>query len=121
MTQISENEVYLILKANFPAQNDFNSSGYHEELEELLDFNIDSTKKLIEIVRKHKSRVLKIDSEDLDEFHIKTYSKEFGEAYVKHRIKNKYWFAYQGLLRIILELEFGEEYQIYSDKRNGII
>mgnify|MGYP006336959383 CR=1 FL=1 len=58
---------------------------------------------------------------DLDEFNIKTYSKELGEDFVKHRIQNKYWFAYQGLLRIILELEFGEEYEIYSDKRDDII
>jgi len=121
MNQITENEVYLILKENFPKQNDFNFSGYKEELNELLDFGINTSEKLREIIKKHKSQVLEIDSEDLDEFHISTYSKEFGEDYVKNRIENKYWFAYQGLLRIILELEFGEQYELYSDKRDNII
>ncbi len=121
MNQITEDEVYLILNENFPKQNDFNFSGYNEELKELLDFGINSSEKLVEIIRKHKSKVLEIDSEDFDEFHIKTYSREFGEDYVRNRIENKFWFAYQGLLRIILELEFGEEYELYSDKRDNTI
>ena len=121
MNQITENEVYLILKENFPKQNDFNFSGYKEELNELLDFGINTSEKLREIIKKHKSQVLEIDSEDLDEFHISTYSKEFGEDYVKNRIENKYLFAYQGLLRIIIEHEFGEKDELYSDKRDNII
>ena len=120
MNQITTAEVYQVLKDNFPKQNDFNESDYKEELSELLDFGVNTKLKLEEIILKHKDEVLLIDSDELDDFHIKAYSKEFGESYVNDRIKNKFWFAYQGLLRIVLELEFGEDYEKYADSRDGI-
>jgi hypothetical protein len=121
MIEITTEEVYLVLKENFPIKNDFSQSGYDEELEELLHFGINTKDKLQELIRKHKPMVLEIDSEDLDEFHIKSYSAELGEDYVNDRIENKYWFAYQGLLRITLELEFGDVYIQYSEKRDNLI
>lgn len=119
MKEITADEVYLVLKQNFPIKNDFSQSGYNEELIELLYFGINTKDKLEKIIRKHKSQVLEIDSEDLDEFHIKSYSAELGEDYVNDRIENKYWFAYQGLLRIALELEFGDVHRQYSEKRDN--
>lgn len=121
MKEITSDEVYLVLKENFPQKNDFNKSGYHEELKELLHFGVNTKEKLEEIIRKHRSQVLEIDSKDLDEFHIKSYSVELGEDYVNDRIENKYWFAYQGLLRITLELEFGDVYRQYSENRDGLM
>jgi hypothetical protein len=53
-------------------------------------------------------------------FHIKYYIEEFGEDYVNERIKNKFWFSFSALLRITLELEFGEKYIEYSIKRDGL-
>lgn len=120
MKEIIADEVYQVLKENFPQKNDFNKTGYDEELEELLHFGINTKEKLQELIRKHKTKVLEIDSEDLDEFHIKSYSAELGDDYVKDRIENKYWFAYQGLLRIALELEFEENYRKYSEKGDSL-
>lgn len=121
MNEITSNEVYQILKENFPSQNDFSKSDYEEELEELLIFGINTKEKLQQLITKHKSEVLEIDAEDLDKFHIKSYSQEFGEDYVNDRVTNKYWFAYQGLLRIVLELEFREAYQEFADRRDNLI
>ena len=121
MKEITTDEVYQVLKEYFPQKNDFNKTGYDEELEELLHFGINTKDKLQQLIIKHKSKVLEIDSEDLDEFHIKSYSAELGEDYVNDRIENKYWFAYQGLLRIVLELEFGDVYRQYSEKRDNLI
>lgn len=121
MNEVTTTELYQILKENFPKQNDFNFSGYEEELKELLDFGINTKEKIVNIITKHKSKILKIDSEELDDFHIESYSKEFGVKYVKDKIENKYWFAYQALLRIMLELEFGDSYIEYSDKRDNLI
>ena len=111
----------LVEKENFPIKNDFSQSGFDEELEELLYFGINTKDKFQELIRKHRKKVLEIDSEDLDEFHIKSYSAELGEDYVNDRIENKYWFAYQGLLRIALELEFGDVYRQYSENRDGLM
>lgn len=121
MKGITTHEVYQILKENFPIKNDFSQSGFDEELEELLYFGINTKDKFQELIRKHRKKVLEIDSEDLDEFHIKSYSAELGEDYVNDRIENKYWFAYQGLLRIALELEFGGVYRQYSERRDNVI
>lgn len=121
MSKITSNDVYQILKDNFPSQNDFNKSGYDEELNELYYFGINTKEKLLEIITKHKSRVLEIDSEDLDDFHIKAYSEEFGKEYVNDKIQNKYWFAFQALLRIVLELEFDNKYNEFANKRDNLI
>ncbi|MFC6269541.1 hypothetical protein [Frigoriflavimonas asaccharolytica] len=69
---------------------------------------------------KHIDAVLKIDTEDLDEFHTKYYIQEYGEEYMKERIKNKFWFAYPALLRITFELEFGQKYIDFSANRDKI-
>ena len=120
MNEITSEQLYQILKDNFPKQNDTNNSSYDEVLNELVHFGINTKQKIIQTISKHKSKILEIDSEELDEFHIEYYSKEFGSEYIKDKIENKYWFAYQGLVRIMLELEFGESYVEYSNKRDNI-
>ena len=103
-----------------PEQNDFFKTDYAEELQELLDFGINNYTILSNLIVKHRIEVLRIDESELDEFHIKYYSEEFGKSYVEKRVKNKFWFAYPALLRIIMELEFGEKYKLYADKRDGV-
>lgn len=120
MTELNEIELYNVLCQTLPTQNDFYETDYKEELQELLDFGINTKVKLLDLVIKHRETVLEIDSEDIDDYHKKFYIGEYGEDYVRTRIKNKFWFAYSGLLRIILELEFGEDYEKYSDKRDKI-
>lgn len=68
----------------------------------------------------HREEALAADREPLDDFHIQTYSKEYGKGYVEERVEKQFWFAYPALLRIILELEFGDSYKAYSDKRDGL-
>lgn len=89
-------------------------------MKELNHFGINSKIQLRNLLLKHRENLLEIDAEELDDFHIKYYKKEFGEEYVNIRIKNKFWFSLTALLRIVLELEFGEKYQEYADVRDGI-
>ena len=113
-------EINKVLRQIFPKQNDFNESNYVEELQELFDFGINSQKKLLELVNKHYLAVMEIDASDLDKYHTIWYSQVYGEDYVQKRIKNKYWFALPGLLRIVLELEFGDKYIEYSKRRDKL-
>ncbi len=117
---ITTDDIYSILKQTFPAQNDFSKCNYVEERQELLDFGIDTKAKLLDMLAKHKAEVLEVDSEDLDDYHIEWYNEEYGKDYVDDRVNKKFWFAYPGLLRISLELEFGEKYITYANKRDGI-
>lgn len=120
MLTLNEIDVYDVLCQTLPTQNDFSETDYKEELQELLDFGIDSKVKLLDLVVKHREAVLDIDAGDIDDYHIKLYIEEYGEEYVRTRIENKYWFAYPGLLRIILELEFGKDYEKYANERDNI-
>jgi hypothetical protein len=109
-----------VLSDTFPKQNDFYVTDYIEECNELLDFGIDTKAKLEDLIAKHKKRVLEIDKSELSDLDIKMLSEDHGVDFVQERIKNKYWFSYSGLLRLILELEFGEKYNEYAYKRDNV-
>lgn len=117
---LNTENLYQILKERLPEQNDFYKTDYQEELDELKTFGITTTTELKSLVDRHIEKVLEIDSDSLDEEHIKWYSDEYGEDYVQDRLDNNYWFAFQALLRIMLELEFGEAYKTFSQNRDGV-
>lgn len=118
--KLTAQSLYQLLKANFPAQNDFNPCDYEEELMELNHFGIRTKDELTRLLEKHTETALKIDREPLDAEHIKWYKEDDTIKNVDHKIENEYWFALPGLLRLILELEFGEAYTVFADKRDGI-
>ena len=117
--QLTAEEIYEVLCLTLPAQNDFFVSDYYEELNELYEFGILTKDQLLDLVNKHRERVLAIDSEPLDEFHINQYRSEYGDKFVEERIVNGYWFAFPALLRVILELEFGSSYIEFSKRRDN--
>lgn len=50
MEKFNEIDVYEVLKQTLPEQNDFSDSDYKEELQELLDFGINTKVKLLDLV-----------------------------------------------------------------------
>ena len=117
---LTANDVYEVLCQTLPEQNDFYKSDYSEELQELLHFGINTRLQLLDMIAKHKEEARSIDSEPLDDYEIQYYSNEYGKGYVEERIERKFWYAYPALLRIILELEFGDRYRDYANKRDGL-
>lgn len=120
MEKLNEQDIYEILCQTFPKQNDYAESDYSEELQELLHFGINTKVKLLDLIVKHREIVLEQDEEELSEIDIRLSKEEYGEEFVNQRIENKFWFAYPALLRNVLELEFGEEYIEYADKRDNL-
>ena len=118
--EFTTKDVYESLCQVLPHQNDFANSDYSEELEELLFFGIHTKPALEALLVKHKDRLMRIDAEPLDDFHIKVYKEEYGDDYIQHKIHNKFWFAYPALLRLALELEYGEKYIEYANKRDKV-
>lgn len=104
----------------FPSQNDFLKSDYEAELKELLDFGVDNVEKFKKLMTRHRTKLLEIDSEPLDEQHLKWYREENIIENLELKIEKGFWFAFPGLIRIGLELEFGEKYKLYADKRDGL-
>ncbi len=120
MQVLNEIDVYDVLKQIFSPKNDYFKTDYIEELNELLHFGVDTKVKLIDLLAKHQVAVIEIDEEELDEDHIIFYKQDYGEEYVNERVKNKFWFSLSGLLRIAMELEFGDSYREFSKKRDGV-
>ena len=119
MDKLTQDDIYEVLSQTLPKQNDFGNPDYPELLQELVHFGINTKIALLDLVVKHREQVLEIDSDPLDEHHIKWYSDDYGKEYVEERVKNNFWFAYPGLLRIILELEFGDDYKKFAEKRDN--
>jgi hypothetical protein len=110
--KLTAEKVYSTMLTLFPPQNDFSQSGYEEEFKELLDFGIDTVEKFENLMTRHKSRLLEIDSEPLDDQHLKWYREDNTIENLDLKIEKGFWFAFQGLIRIGLELEFGKKIQI---------
>nr|WP_298118390.1 hypothetical protein [uncultured Pseudomonas sp.] len=74
----------------------------------------------IAMLNKHRKKVLEIDRSPMDQWHQRMYSSEMGAEKFNDFIRRQYWFAYPGLLRLALELEFGEAYEAFADARDGV-
>ena len=118
--ELHENAIYQILLSIFPERNDFFPCDYVEELQELNHFGINTREKLKRMLARHHDKILEIDASPMDEWHQNYYCNEYPDEPIKERIQNGYWFAFPGLLRLALELEFGDEYEKYTNKRDGI-
>ncbi|MEP3387698.1 MAG: hypothetical protein ABJO02_05900 [Reichenbachiella sp.] len=118
--KLTPNSVYQELSKTFPKQNDFGESDYIEELKELLFFGIETKEELEKLLLKHKNNILTIDREPLDEQHVKWYNQDPSIDNLENKVENNYWFALPALLRISLELEFGDEYEKFANERDQI-
>lgn len=118
--KLTADKVYSTMLMLFPSQNDFLKSDYEAELKELLDFGVDNVEKFKKLMTRHRTKLLEIDSEPLDEQHLKWYREENIIENLELKIEKGFWFAFPGLIRIGLELEFGEKYKLYADKRDGL-
>jgi len=57
----------------------------------------------------YRKRLMRIDNEPLDAWHERYYRSELGDQFVSDAVRRQYWFAYPALIRIALELKFGDE------------
>ena len=120
MTALTPKGVHSTLKRFLPTQNDDFECDYVEELQELANFQITSEEQLAELLQRRVKAIMEIDRSPMDNFHVQYYSQDLGEEFVAKRLRDGFWFSYPALLRIALELEYGESYKKYAAKRDGI-
>ncbi|CAH0535386.1 hypothetical protein VST7929_02959 [Vibrio stylophorae] len=121
-TQLTPVKVYKLLSVIFPKANDYapSESGYVEELSELREFSIRSIRDLRLLLKRHRREIISIDRSPINAYHQKMYREEMGDAVFLDHMKKCYWFALPAILRIALELEFGEQYTEFAHKRDNI-
>lgn len=93
----------------FPKKNDYGEASFEELLPELAKFGIKTRGRFAALMTHYRKRLRRIDGERLDAWHERYYRSELGDQFVSDALRRKYWFAYPALVRIALELKFGEE------------
>ena len=91
---------------------------YVEELQELTDFGITTEQQLAVLLQKQAAEVMEIDRSPMDESDIKMHSDADGAESVANRLREGFWFSFPALLRIALELEYGNFYEEYAKRRD---
>lgn len=113
--------VHKALGRFYPAKNDDFPSDYGEELAELRVFGITTEEQLDALLHRRTEEIMEIDRSPMSESEIRMHTEDSGEEFVASRLREGFWFSFPALLRIALELEFGETYEAYADKRDGIV
>lgn len=106
---LDENLVKEELEIYFPKGNQTKNENYANLLEDLKYFKITTKQQLLVLIKQYKDIVLEIDKELV--IKIITEIKEYGRTaylYEENRLSNGVFFSYVGLIRLMLELEFGK-------------
>src|SRR4051812_23176770 len=119
MRELTPKAVHDTLKRFFPPKNDDYECNYAEELKELNDFGISTEDQLHDLLRRRVAAVMEIDRSPLNEAELRMWIEDRGEEFVTTRLRMGFWFSYPALLRIAIELEFGDSYKEYADRRDG--
>jgi hypothetical protein len=115
--------VYLqkMMRSLFPKRNDCASArDLDEVVVELKRFSIVTKLEVRLFLKKYRRQLLDIDKEPLDSYHQKLYRDDLGEEGYLDTVRRQYWFCYPALIRTAMEIEFGAEYDSFSNERDGI-
>ena len=120
MRALTPKAVHEALKEFFPAKNDDYACDYVEELQELNDFGITTEEDLAVLLQKRADEVMEIDRSPMGESEVQMHSEALGAEFVANRLREGFWFSFPALLRIALELEYGNSYEEYAKRRDGV-
>jgi len=101
--------LWSLMRKIFPKKNDYGEVSFEELLHELARFNIRTRGQFVAFMTHYRKRLMRIDNEPLDAWHERYYRSELGDQFVSDAVRRQYWFAYPALIRIALELKFGDE------------
>ena len=102
-----------------PMRNNFGIINFAELLSEIEAFGISTRGQLRKLLLKHRKELLRIDRDPIDEIHVRIYSELYGHSKVLDLLRRQLWFSWEGLMRLMLELEFGEAYEEFANIRDG--
>ena len=114
---LTERGVAAVLARVFPRRSNYVPVKYNELLEEALHFEVRTMAAYQRLMKRHRRRVIYIDQSPLDALNARIYRGELGDAEFATRIRLHRWFHWEGLARIAFELEFGDAYEKYVERR----
>lgn len=112
--------LYKLMRSLFPKQNDCASlADLAETIDELTTFSITTRRELRLLLKRHRQTLLDIDKTPLDAKHQKLYREDLGDDVYYDLIRRQCWFCYPALVRLALELEFGDRYETFAEQRDS--
>lgn len=106
---LSEDTLLKTMLSLFPKRSNYGDLAFHELNQELHARGITSRADFSRLMKRHRRELLRIDRSTLAPYEVRFYCEEFDREFVKDAIRRQYWFAFPALIRIAMELEFGEE------------
>lgn len=101
-----------------PRKNNYSAVNYEELLGELQWFGVRNLGQLRKLVLRNIREAISIDREPFDEVNAKIYRKELGDEQYLFLERRQIFFGWEGLMRVIMGLEFGDRYREFADKRD---
>jgi hypothetical protein len=110
-----------VMRTLFPKRNDCASMQDLEEVVgELKHFSSVTKLQVRLFLKKYRRQLLDIDKSPLDSCHQRIYREDLGDEQFLDAMRRQYWFCYPAIIRIAMEINFGDEYEKYSNERDGI-
>lgn len=110
---LSERLVLRALLAIWPRRNRHGTPNLPELLSEARDFGIASYGTYRKVLMRHRSYIVRMDQEPLDQLSQRIYSQDHGREFVADRERRRYFFTLEGLTRCAFEAQFGDRYVEY--------
>ena len=118
---LTEGAILSVLRATLPTRNGYMAPNTAELLCEARRFGFTSRRKFRQLLLRHRRQLIADDRGALAEApYINHIRDEFGAAYVAEMLRKQRCFTWEGLVRIAFELEFGEEYEAFANKRDAL-
>jgi len=116
---LTEQSLPRLLKGLLPRASNYCPANYKELLGELRHFGIVSRGQLRSLILRNRIEAIRIDRTPLDAVNTVIYRKDLGDVEFRERLRTNTWFSWEGLVRLILELEFKDAYRAFAKARDA--
>jgi hypothetical protein len=119
--RLTEAGLARVLSRTLPRRNGYVAPNTAELLKELSRFGIANELQFRRLLLKHRRALIVDDKEHLySRPFLATAAEDYGADHVQDMKRRQYGFSWDGLVRNALGFEFGEAYETYASKRDGL-
>lgn len=118
---LTERSLLRTLRRALPRRNGYASPNCEELISEASHFGVGSPLRMRRLLLKHRRTLIADDRETLlASGYMRLVAEEYGESHVAELRCKQRCFTWEALVRNAFELEFGERYEAYTRKRDGL-
>ena len=114
---ISERGIATVLRQTLPRRCNYTRVNYAELVEEAQHFGVKTHGQFRQLMLRHRRRAIAIDREPFDALNERIQRRELGDGVYAEMVRKQIWFSWEGLTRLVFELEFGERYAAFVSGR----